>query len=157
MIRPLCQNHRRRDGPRGLITPRTTSTNGALCLRRRRLGSRYAARWYEVRRGNNLNCFRKHCRRIAGAQNNGRPARGHRDTAGNCGSLAGFWRAGLGRQFVMKPGVLRDTRGGSAVARMVLTRRVHCPDREVERTNAGDNSYKTAHVGLIISVRLLLM
>jgi hypothetical protein len=59
----------------------------------------------------------------------------------------------------MGTGVLRhrDTGWGSAVARMILTRRVDCTYREVERTNSGYDSYKTAHVGLIISVRLLLM
>ena len=58
----------------------------------------------------------------------------------------------------MRPGVLhRDTGGGSAVARMILTRCVDCPYREVECTNAGHDSYNTPHVGVNISVRLLLM
>jgi hypothetical protein len=59
----------------------------------------------------------------------------------------------------MRTGVLlhRDTGVGSAIARMIGTSCVGCPYREVERTDSGHDSYETAHVGLIISVRLLLM
>jgi len=131
-----------------VITPRTASTNGALCLRRRRLGSRYAAKWYEVGCGNDLICIRRHGPRTIGAKNDGRPARGHRDAAGNCDRLAGLWRALLGRQLVMGTDVGSHrchARRGSAVARMILTRCVDCPHCEVERADPAHDSNKTTH------------
>jgi hypothetical protein len=48
----------------------------------------------------------------------------------------------------------RCTGSGSAVTRMIATRRVDCSYRQVERTDSGYDSYKTAHVGLVLSVRL---
>jgi hypothetical protein len=40
------------------------------------------------------------------------------------------------------------------MARMIAARRVDCSYREIERANSGDDSYETAHVGLVLSVRL---
>jgi hypothetical protein len=51
----------------------------------------------------------------------------------------------------------RHTGTRNAAARMIAARRVHRSHREVERADSGHYSYKTAHVGLIFSVRLQLM
>lgn len=51
----------------------------------------------------------------------------------------------------------RANGSGSATARMIVTGRVGRSYREVERADSGHYSYKTAHVGLILSVRLQLM
>jgi hypothetical protein len=62
----------------------------------------------------------------------------------------------LAGQFVMGAVVLRhyrDTGFGRAAERMIVTRCVDRSYREVEGANAGNDSYKTAHVGLILSVR----
>ncbi len=54
-------------------------------------------------------------------------------------------------------GVCHYGDAGSAAARMIGTKEVGCSHREVERADSGHYSYKTAHVGLILSVRLQLM
>jgi hypothetical protein len=51
----------------------------------------------------------------------------------------------------------RHIRSGNTAAQMIGTQYVGRPNREVERANSGHYSYKTAHVGLILSVRLQLM
>jgi hypothetical protein len=51
----------------------------------------------------------------------------------------------------------RSTRPREAAARMIGTGRLYCSYREVEGADAGHDSCKTAHVRVIISVRLVLM
>jgi hypothetical protein len=66
----------------------------------------------------------------------------------------------LRRQFVVRTVVVRSNCGtcpGSAAVGVIATRCADCSYREVERADSGQNSYKTAHVGLILSVRLLRM
>jgi hypothetical protein len=131
---------------------RTASTNGALCLRRRRLGSRYAAQWLgEMEGGNNLSRDRKRGRRAVGITGDHRPARSHGGAAGNCCRLAGL---GLIRfasgQFVMRAAVVHHRHGtgcgcGCATARVSGTRRFHGTYREVERADSSDDSYNTSH------------
>jgi hypothetical protein len=47
------------------------------------------------------------------------------------------------------------SRFGRAAERMIVTGCVDGPYREVEGANAGHDSYKTAHVGLILSGKIL--
>jgi hypothetical protein len=46
---------------------------------------------------------------------------------------------------------------GKAAVRVIATRCADYPYRKVERADSSDDSYKTTHVGLILSVRLQLM
>jgi hypothetical protein len=62
-----------------------------------------------------------------------------------------------GGRFMMGAGLVRHhglTRAGGAMAGMIATRRLNCSHCEVERTDSGYDSYKTAHAGLVLSVRL---
>jgi hypothetical protein len=51
----------------------------------------------------------------------------------------------------------RSTRPREAATRMIGTGRLYRSYREVEGADSGHDSYKTAHVRVIMSVRLLLM
>ncbi len=128
---------------------------GALCLRRRRLGSRYAAKWMcDVEGRRNLSGNRKPRRRNAFAKGDCRSARSHRDAALKRHRCAGTWRlALLGGRFVVGAVVVRDCRGirsGRTACRMIVTRCADRSYREVEGANSGHDSYETTHGGLIL-------
>jgi hypothetical protein len=128
---------------------------GALCLRRRRLRSRYAAQWMcDVEGRRNPSGNRKRRRGNAFAKGDCRSARSHRNAALKRRCRAGTWRlALLGGRFVVGAVVVRDCRGirsGRTAARMIVTRRVGRSYREVEGANSGHDSHKTTHGGLIL-------
>jgi len=141
-------SYRRRDWPARVITQRTGSTNGALCLRRRRLGSRYAAEWLREMRGrSDPSSNPKQAWRDGGAERDCRPARCHRNAARNRRCLAGLRLITLlRRQFVGGTVVVRHScrsRFGAGLP-MIDTRCVDCPYREVEGTKGGQDSCKGA-------------
>jgi hypothetical protein len=51
----------------------------------------------------------------------------------------------------------RHVRSGNTPAQMILAEYVGRTYREVERADSNHYSYKTAHVGLILSVKLQVM
>ena len=127
------------------LRARTASTIGALGLRWWRLGGRYTAeRLGEIERRDVLTRNGNYARGPTFSDCD-RRTRSHTSATRNRRRFAWLWLLVFLNWQLVPCAVVTRHRNGPALLRMIVARCVNAADRQVQRAEAGHDSYNTAH------------
>src|SRR2546423_1958503 len=130
---------------RAMISARTASTIGALCFRRWRLGSRYAAeRLGKIERRGVLPRKPNHSRWRTFSHCE-RRTRSQAGATRNRRRFAWLWLLVFLNWQPVPSAIVTGHRNRIALARMIVALRVKNAERQVQRAEAGHDSHNTAH------------